>query len=302
MGINLGLRLLTIGLSFVLLLLIAYYFLVVNRSVVPRLPPQEVTLKSLEAEKRKADAALIGKIKSALAQTKRLHGYSIGVECKDGLVTLHGDVPTEIDKELAANLAQETTGVKEVKNQLRVAPQATPQAGEVVTQDLALNVDDLELQANLREQVLSVPELKAQNIRIKVQNRIVTLSGTVASEAQKTRAEQLLRNYPKVTAVNNQLRLGTPSAPPPSTTPSPPAATPPPPVKDQELTQMVMTVLTTNRADFSQLEAIKVAAQDGEITLSGLTPTRAERALAERLTKEVAGVRSVKNLLVIGAQ
>ena len=98
----------------------------------------------------------------------------------------------------------------------------------------------------------------------------------------------------------HQLRLGTPSSPPPSATPSPPAAAPPPPpVKDQELTQMILTVLTANRADFSQLEAIKVAAQDGEITLSGLTPTRAERALVERLTKEVAGVKSVKNLIVL---
>ncbi len=228
MGINLGLRLLALGLSAVLLLLIAYYFLVVNRNQNPTLPTQANSLKTLDAEKRKADAALISKVKSAIAQTRRLYGYGIGVECREGMVTLTGDVPTEIDKELAANLARETLGVKEVMNQLRITPAATPQPGEAVNQDLAINVDDLELQANLRERVISIPELKAQRIDIKVQNRVITLTGSVASEAQKLRAEQLIRNYPKVASVINQLRIAGVAALPakPSgtepTTPSPP--------------------------------------------------------------------------------
>ena len=170
MGVNFGLRLLALGLSVVLSLLIAYYFLVINRSVNPPMPTQADSLKTLDAEKRKADAALISKVKSAIAQTKRLHGYGIGVEYHDGRLTLSGEVPTEIDKELVANLARETLGVKEVTNQIRITPEATPQPGEAVNQDLAINVEDLELQANLYERVLSVPELKAQQIEIKVQN------------------------------------------------------------------------------------------------------------------------------------
>ena len=170
MGVNFGLRLLALGLSVVLSLLIAYYFLVINRSVNPPMPTQADSLKTLDAEKRKADAALISKVKSAIAQTKRLHSYGIGVEYHDGRLTLSGEVPTEIDKELVANLARETLGVKEVTNQIRITPEATPQPGEAVNQDLAINVEDLELQANLRERVLSVPELKAQQIDIKVQN------------------------------------------------------------------------------------------------------------------------------------
>ena len=121
------------------------YFLVINRSVNPPMPTQ-------------------------IAQTKSLHGYGIGVEYHDGRLTLSGEVPTEIDKELVANLARETLGVKEVTNQIRITPEATPQPGEAVNQDLAINVEDLELQANLRERALSVPELKAQQIEIKVQN------------------------------------------------------------------------------------------------------------------------------------
>lgn len=299
MGVNLGLRLLALGLSFVLILLVVYYFLVVNRSLNPPLPTQADSLKTLEAEKRKADAALISKVKSAIAQTKRLHGYSIGVECREGMVTLSGEVPTEIDKELATSLARETFGVKEVTNQIRITPEATPQPGETFNQDLAINVDDLELQANLRERVISVPELKAQRIEIKVENRAVTITGNVASEVQKLRAEQVLRNFPKVTAVTNQLRIGGALALPPTTlgpTIKPAAALA---EQDRTLAQLITLSLNTKRGDFSKVNAIKVTAQDGTIILSGTAPSRAERALAEQLTKEVAGVKSVKNLIVI---
>ncbi len=295
MGVNLGLRLLAMGLSVVLCLLIVYYFLVVNRSINPPLSTQANSLKMLDAEKRKAEAALLSKVKSAIAQTKRLHGYAIGVEYKDGMVVLTGEVPTEIDKELAANLARETLSLKEITNQISIMPAATPQSSEGVQQELSINVDDLELQANLRERVLSIPDLKTQRITIKVQHRIVTLTGEVASESQKLRVEQLLRNYPRVTAVNNHLRIG------PQTASG--IRTPPTSImseQDQALVELVRSSLNTNRADFSQMEAIKVAVQDGAITLSGSVPSQAERARAEQLTKQVVGMKSVKNLIVIG--
>lgn len=298
MGINLGLRLLALSLSAVLLLLMAYYFLVVNRNLTPRLPSQGDSLKILDGEKRKADAVLMSKVKSAISQTKRLHGYGIGVECKDGLVTLTGDVPTEIDKELAANLARETYGVRTVNNQIRIAPDATPQPGEIVNPDLTINVDDLELQANVRERIISVPELKAQRIEVKVQNRAVTLSGRVASEAQRLRAEQLVQNYPKVVSVNNQLRLGTASTPA-LEKPSPSSTLAQISEQDRNLAQSVASALSS-KAENANLATIKVTAQNGEITLSGTVSSRTEIALAEQLTKEVTGVRSVKNLLVVG--
>jgi osmotically-inducible protein OsmY len=292
MGINWGLRLLALSLFLALLLLIAYYFLVVNRSLTPRLPTPGDTVKTIETEKRKADAALLNKIKAALSQTKRLYGYSIGVECHDGLVTLSGEVPTVIDKELAANLAIETSGVKDITNQIRITPEATPQPGAVARPNLILTVDDLEVQANVRERIISVPELKAQPIEIKVHNRAVTLTGTVASEAQKLRAEQLVQNTPKVAAVNNQLRLGNVVAPPGARL----AAT------NRHLAQLITASLAARRRDFSDETVIQVTAQDGAITLTGTTPSRAERALVEQLTKEVAGVKSIQNLIVIATR
>ena len=209
MGVNLGLRLLTLGLSVILLLLIAYYFLVVNRTISPQQMSQQTILLTQETERKKADAALTNKVKSAIAQTKRLPGYSIIVECKDSMIILLGEVPTEIDKDFAEALAKETAGVKEVNNQLRIIPGATPQPIENIDgkADLSVNVEDLELQANLRERIMESSELKNQHIEVKVQNRAVTLSGNVASEQLKVKAEQIIHNVPKVAAIINSIKI-----------------------------------------------------------------------------------------------
>ncbi len=209
MGVNLGLRLLTLGLSLILLLLITYYFLVINRTISPQQISQQTMLRIQDAERKKADAALTNKVKSAIAQTKRLPGYSIIVECKDDIIILLGEVPTEIDKDFAEALAKETSGVKEVNNQLRIIPGATPQPIENIggKADLSVNVESLELQANLRERILESPELKNQHIEIKVQNRTVTLSGNVASEQLKVKAEQIIHNVPKVAAIINSIKI-----------------------------------------------------------------------------------------------
>jgi osmotically-inducible protein OsmY len=120
----------------------------------------------------------------------------------------------------------------------------------------------------------------------------VTLTGTVASDAQKLRAEQLVQNTPKVAAVNNQLRLGNAVAPPGARLAA----------ANRHLAQLITASLAARRSDFSDETVIQVTAQDGTITLTGTTPSRAERALVEQLAKEVAGVKSIQNLIVIATR
>src|SRR5215470_13266345 len=72
------------------------------------------------------DATITGQVKTAFALSKRLSAYDIAVETKEGVVTLTGQTPSEIDKELAGDVARDTTGVKQVDNQLRVEPGLKP--------------------------------------------------------------------------------------------------------------------------------------------------------------------------------
>ena len=66
------------------------------------------------------DIATKNKVKSAFLLSKRLSAYEINIETKDGVVALTGQVPTEVDKDLAGNVAKDVPEVKSVNNQLQV--------------------------------------------------------------------------------------------------------------------------------------------------------------------------------------
>ena len=171
-GINIGLRILALALSIVLFFLVAYYFLSVNR--VQTLPEKfnRTAQQSGESERYKGDTALMGRIKAVLGQSKRLHGYSIGVECKDGAVNISGEVPTQIDKDLAEKLVLQTQGVNTISNNLSILPAAARTNQETSPSTLPVNVEDFELEANLRERISSTPGLSNAVITIKVKSKI----------------------------------------------------------------------------------------------------------------------------------
>src|SRR5262245_19754281 len=74
------------------------------------------------------DTWLTAKTKIALMTTEDLHTKSLNVDTVDGVVTLHGTVPTETEKERAAQVAKGIDGVKSVKNVLQVVPRSEEKA------------------------------------------------------------------------------------------------------------------------------------------------------------------------------
>ncbi len=208
MGVNFWLRIVAAGLFLSLILLSAYYFLYINHEPVRSVSVTKPTVNSAETERKKADTAMMSRIKAAMTQSKRLHLQSIGVECREGNITLFGDVQKDADRDLAENLAKEVAGVKELKNEIKVmGVTVTPDLREARTTSI-VKVEDLELEANLTESLQSLPDLPSQTIKIKVTNRDVTVSGQVANEQQRLRIEQIIRNTPKVNSVSNNLKVG----------------------------------------------------------------------------------------------
>ena len=67
-----------------------------------------------------ANAALTGKVKSALAADVGLKTLKINVDSDKGVVTLKGRVDSADNKKRAGEVAKQVEGVKSVKNQLRV--------------------------------------------------------------------------------------------------------------------------------------------------------------------------------------
>jgi len=68
------------------------------------------------------DSVLTAKVKTALLQQKGLEGLAIHVNSYKGVVQLSGFVDTDVNKELAGQIARSVDGVSEVVNNLIVKP------------------------------------------------------------------------------------------------------------------------------------------------------------------------------------
>jgi hyperosmotically inducible periplasmic protein len=242
-------------------------------------------------QQRAENIAITNRVKSAFLLSRRLSAYEIGVETKDGVVTLTGQVPTEVDKELAGNVAKDVPEVSSVDNQLQVNSGIRP--SEATARE-GMRITDLEIRADLNEKLAKSQGLQGQNVQVGIQDRIVTLTGRVETPAQKAGAEQLAMSVANVVSVVNKLEVSNPGAAQ-NETPGASEYS----AKDVELTNRVLFALFKERENFTDVGAIKVARREGAVTLTGSVASRAERALAERIARDVDGVKSVSNQLTV---
>jgi hyperosmotically inducible periplasmic protein len=238
-----------------------------------------------------SDAGITAQVKAAFALSKRISAYAIGVDTKDGVVTLSGQAPSDIDRELAGNVARDTTGVKQVDNQIRVEPGLKPSDASLRE---SARVTDLEIHANLRERLAASEYLSGNEINVSVKDRVVTLAGRTQSLRQKTGIEQLARSLPNVADVVSQLTVANNGVAQAETSGVSERES-----KDKELANQVLFALFNERDNFTKIGAIKVESRNGAVTLLGPVSSRAERALAERVARGVKGVSSVSNRLTV---
>ncbi|HEX5733130.1 MAG TPA: BON domain-containing protein [Blastocatellia bacterium] len=150
-------------------------------------------------------------------------------------------------------------------------------------------VEDLQIQAAVLEAFNRSPDVGGKSIDVKVQDRIVTLSGSVDTPTQRNGAEQAARAVDGVAGVTNNLNVTNPQA-----VAEPPVSAP---AVDQnaELAKRVKFELYDSGA--FETATMTVVASDGAVTLSGTVRSRAEQLLAERVAQGVPGVKKVTNEL-----
>jgi hyperosmotically inducible protein len=231
------------------------------------------------------DSKTTSNIKTALSLSRRVSPFKISVQTQDGVATLTGQVPSEDLKSFAAEIARDTEGVKEVKNEITVDKSMQP-AGETAW------VDDLKIRAAILEQLARSPELGGKAIDVKVQDRIVVLSGAVDTKAQHDGAEQVARATDGVAGVTNQLTITNPAA-----ATEPPTAAGSPADPDADLAKRVKFELYETGA--FDVSAINASAHDGTVTLTGKVRTKAEQMLAAFVAQGTPGARKIVNQLVV---
>ena len=107
--------------------------------------------------------------------------------------------------ETPVSARQETTGVDTEK-----ARQTGAAIGEKVATSAAVAeraLDEAALTAKIKSKMALDDTVKALSIDVDTKGTVVTLSGAVHSEAERTRALQLARETAGVTAVNDRLAI-----------------------------------------------------------------------------------------------
>jgi hyperosmotically inducible protein len=144
------------------------------------------------------DSVLTSKVKVALIDDPITKAGQINVETFRGVVQLGGFVDNAQAKDQATKVARSVTGVKEVRNDLRVStPQAT--AGQAI--------DDGTVTASVKAKLVEDSTTKAHQINVETQKGVVQLTGFVDSTAAKARAGELARSVDGVATVRNDLEI-----------------------------------------------------------------------------------------------
>ena len=121
------------------------------------------------------------------------------------------------------------------------------------------------------------------HVRVKVTDGIVTLTGTVEDEDYKDLAEDTVKNLPGVMDVKNEITVK-PTQPEHS---------------DGWIALKIRSLLLV-KANVSAT-ATSVAVKDGVVTLTGTADNSAQKELTGLYAKEIEGVKSVKNDIMVKA-
>lgn len=219
----------------------------------------------------KTDSQLQQDVSAELEWEPSVHAARIGVEVKDGVVTLAGQVDSYAEKWNAERAAQRVAGVKAMAIALKVQLTSLSERSDA---DIAGAVE------NVLEWTSLLP---AGAIKVMVEGGWVTLSGDVDWQYQKQAAAGSVRTLMGVTGVSDQISIKPPGTAVMATA-----------VKSDIEAALKRTAI----ADAKQ---ITVAVRGADVTLSGTVHSWAERETATNSAWGTPGVRNVVDLLTLAS-
>ncbi|VVE27187.1 BON domain-containing protein [Pandoraea terrigena] len=143
----------------------------------------------------KTDAQLQRDVMDELARDTNIHASEIGVEVRDGIVTLSGDVASFFEKCEAERVAAKVAGARAIVIGLEVVPMSKDRHTDTDIARAALAV--LKWHAGLPD----------DGMHVKVENGWVTLAGDVETYTQRVLAESAVRTLRGVKGVINDIKV-----------------------------------------------------------------------------------------------
>jgi hyperosmotically inducible protein len=195
---------------------------------------------------------------------------------KNGVVTLTGTVDVYSAKQDADNRAHHRRNVKGVENQIEVA---------------GPTIDDTTLRNKLAEKLaydrVGYGTTAFNAFTIGVQNGVVTLGGTAYGPSDKDSAVSMVENYPGVKDVVDNIEVAPVS-----------------PIDDRIRLAEARAIYgfpQLNKYAIDPAKPIRITVVNGNVTLSGVVDTQADKDVANIRANGVPGVfKVVNNLEVVG--
>jgi hyperosmotically inducible periplasmic protein len=155
-----------------------------------------------------SDTGLTGSVKAKIAADARLKGSDISVTTNNGVTVLTGTAPSHEAKVAAEEQAKSVAGVTKVDNQIKAPSLVADVAADVKTDVKAgaatttRVVSDSWITTKVKSQLLADETTKGTTIKVKTQGKVVHLSGTASSDAEKAQAIKLATATEGVTKVD----------------------------------------------------------------------------------------------------
>ena len=214
----------------------------------------------------KTDTALQQDILAELEWEPSVNAANVGVEVKDGVVTLAGHVDTYAEKRDAELAAQRVAGVKAIAVEMDV---------RLAGSDQRTDSDIARAAITVLEWNTSVPR---DSIQVKVENGWLTLTGEVRWAYQRQSVADGVRSLMGVTGVSDQIVLK-------------------PDVSSSVIHADIEAALKRRAQKDSR--RISVSVDGHEVTLRGSVASWAEKDLANHSAWGTAGVRNVVDHMTV---
>jgi hyperosmotically inducible protein len=228
------------------------------------------------AQNKAADSQTLAEVQKSL-DNKRFADVHASV--KNGIVTLKGTVDVYATKEDAEQKIHHKKGVVAVQNMLQVQPGGS-----------GTEVSDVDLRNKLAEKLaydrVGYGTTAFNSFTIGVQNGVVTLGGTAYGPTDKDSAISLVSHYPGVKDVVDNIEVAPLS-----------------PNDDRiriETARAVYGFPTLQRYAMDPAKPIRISVVNGDVTLSGVVDSEADKDAAGIRANGVPGVFKVTNDLQVG--
>jgi osmotically-inducible protein OsmY len=216
----------------------------------------------------KTDEQLKADIVDELAWDPAINATGIGVEVKDGVVTLTGQLDSFSQKHALEQALQRVEGVRGIALELDVQLSAEHKRSDselAQSAAAALKLNSL------------VPEGK---VKVQVENGWITLTGEVDWSYQLARAEQCIRPLAGVRGLDNRITIK-------------------PRASGKNIQSEITAALT--RQAMREARHISVEVEGGVVTLRGKVHSLAEREAAVGAALSAPGVSRVVDKLEVGS-